>query len=156
MTNLTETYQQDEIRFYRCNEPYGFLSNFWKCEFFLNGKLWISTEHYYQAFKTTNLDEREFVRIQKKPNDARTVGQKITLRADFDSVKDAIMLKCLIAKFTQNQNLLNMLLETTGKYLTEDSPVDYYWGIGKDGSGKNILGKQLMQVREFCGGFDKI
>jgi hypothetical protein len=25
---------------------------------------------------------------------------------------------------------------------------DYYWGIGVDGSGKNMLGKLLMEVRQ--------
>ncbi|GAB4239826.1 MAG: hypothetical protein Kow00121_66390 [Elainellaceae cyanobacterium] len=26
--------------------------------------------------------------------------------------------------------------------------IDYYWGCGKDGSGKNKLGQILMEVRE--------
>jgi predicted NAD-dependent protein-ADP-ribosyltransferase YbiA (DUF1768 family) len=30
----------------------------------------------------------------------------------------------------------------------ENSPIDYYWGCGKDGSGKNKLGQILMEVRE--------
>lgn len=31
--------------------------------------------------------------------------------------------------------------------LTEDAPMDRYWGAGKDGGGLNKLGKLLMQVR---------
>jgi predicted NAD-dependent protein-ADP-ribosyltransferase YbiA (DUF1768 family) len=30
----------------------------------------------------------------------------------------------------------------------ENSPIDYYWGCGADGSGKNNLGLILMEVRE--------
>jgi len=146
----------DTIDFYKVKDPYGFMSNFWKCNFVLNNQLWASTEHYYQAFKTLDLIERENVRTQNKPNDARIVGQTITLRPDFDQVKDAIMLKCLIAKFTQNQDLLNMLLDTGNKYLVENSPVDFYWGCGKDRTGKNMLGNQLMEVRQFCRKFECI
>ncbi len=32
--------------------------------------------------------------------------------------------------------------------IVENAPGDYYWGCGKDGSGKNKLGEVLMQVRE--------
>ena len=35
------------------------------------------------------------------------------------------------------------------KELIESSPYDYYWGCGGDGSGKNRLGKILMEVRTF-------
>ncbi len=34
------------------------------------------------------------------------------------------------------------------RYLTENSPYDYFWGIGNDGTGKNLLGKILMETRE--------
>jgi len=29
----------------------------------------------------------------------------------------------------------------------ENSPTDYYWGCGKDGTGRNELGKILMKIR---------
>lgn len=29
----------------------------------------------------------------------------------------------------------------------ENAPRDSYWGCGADGSGKNVLGKILMEVR---------
>ena len=31
--------------------------------------------------------------------------------------------------------------------IIEDSPTDYYWGCGKDKTGRNELGKILMKVR---------
>jgi hypothetical protein len=32
--------------------------------------------------------------------------------------------------------------------LDENAPGDYYWGCGKDGTGRNQLGLTLMQVRD--------
>jgi N-glycosidase YbiA len=40
------------------------------------------------------------------------------------------------------------LLATGDDLLVENAPGDYYWGCGKDGSGKNRLGTILMEVRE--------
>lgn len=51
-------------------------------------------------------------------------------------------------KVMQNQEVKDALLATGNKLLVEDSIDDYYWGQGKDGSGRNQLGKTLMDVRE--------
>lgn len=41
-----------------------------------------------------------------------------------------------------------MLLSTAPDQLVvESSPNDFYWGRGIDGTGSNLLGKLLMQVR---------
>jgi predicted NAD-dependent protein-ADP-ribosyltransferase YbiA (DUF1768 family) len=32
--------------------------------------------------------------------------------------------------------------------LIEDSPVDMIWGAGRDGTGKNLLGMMLSNIRE--------
>jgi len=32
--------------------------------------------------------------------------------------------------------------------LIEQTSTDYYWGCGTNGTGKNMLGKILMQVRD--------
>lgn len=54
------------------------------------------------------------------------------------------------AKFTQNKELRELLLSTGGAYLAEHSR-DKYWGDGLNDSGKNVLGKILMKVRESLG-----
>lgn len=41
-----------------------------------------------------------------------------------------------------------MLLATSDAEVVEDSKYDNYWGIGRDCTGSNTLGKILMQVRE--------
>ena len=39
------------------------------------------------------------------------------------------------------------LLATGDKELVENAPGDYYWGCGADGSGRNMLGRILMELR---------
>lgn len=50
-------------------------------------------------------------------------------------------------KFTNHEDIKEILLSTGEDELVEDSPIDYYWGIGADGTGKNMLGKLLMELR---------
>jgi len=39
-------------------------------------------------------------------------------------------------------------LETGDKPIVEENAGDSYWGNGPDGSGKNMLGKIIVEVRE--------
>jgi predicted NAD-dependent protein-ADP-ribosyltransferase YbiA (DUF1768 family) len=71
----------------------------------------------------------------------------ITLREDWETVKDNIMRDIVYQKFTQNTKLRILLINTCNKILIENSPTDYYWGIGKNGTGKNMLGTILMEIR---------
>ena len=81
--------------------------------------------------------------------------RKRPLRADWDKpspdfpglVKDEIMYEALYASFTQYEEDYVLLLGTGDEELVEASPIDYYWGAGKDGSGKNMLGKLLVMLR---------
>jgi ribA/ribD-fused uncharacterized protein len=45
-----------------------------------------------------------------------------------------------------------LLLATGAEDLAEAAPTDYYWGIGRDGSGQNRLGLLLMRLRAELGG----
>jgi len=57
------------------------------------------------------------------------------------------MRRALRAKFTQHPDLRTLLLGTGDEEIVENAPGDYYWGCGKDGSGKNRLGALLMELR---------
>lgn len=61
--------------------------------------------------------------------------------------KDFIMLKGLYEKF-KDPSLNKVLMSTGNKVLVEHTNRDSYWGDGGDGSGKNMLGKLLMSVRQ--------
>src|SRR5438309_1142191 len=58
------------------------------------------------------------------------------------------MKDALIAKFTQHQEIREILLSTGDSILIEHTFKDSYWGDGGDGHGKNKLGILLMEVRE--------
>lgn len=74
--------------------------------------------------------------------------RKKKLRRDWESVKVSIMRKAVQAKFTQHDNIREVLLSTVDAKIVEHTENDNYWGDGGDGSGKNMLGKILMEVRE--------
>ena len=70
------------------------------------------------------------------------------LRRDWERVKDDVMRAAVRCKFETHADLREQLLATGDEELVEDSPNDYYWGRGRNGTGKNVLGRILMEVRE--------
>ena len=74
--------------------------------------------------------------------------RKVKVREDWEQVKDSIMEKAVLKKFSTHADIKEILLATGDEEIVENSPIDYYWGCGADGSGKNRLGQILMQVRE--------
>jgi hypothetical protein len=94
------------------------------------------------------------------PAECKRLGRMV---ANFDPeiwsrIARSIVFRGNIAKFTQNEFLLEELLATQGTTLVEASPVDKIWGIGLDEDdsraqarstwlGKNWLGETLTEVR---------
>ncbi|MFD0590119.1 NADAR family protein [Paenibacillus sp. GCM10027627] len=138
------------IRFYKVNEKFGCFSNFSKHGFQLDGKYWPTSEHYFQAQKFVGTVYEEQVRLAKTPKDAANSGRdrKKPLRPDWEQVKDEIMKKAVLQKFQIHSDIRETLLSTAGEELIEQTTNDYYWGCGTNGTGKNMLGKILMEVRE--------
>jgi hypothetical protein len=136
------------IKFYKTKDPYGFMGNFFKARFFIYGRWWNFVEAPYQAEKTSVQSERDEIWRAVKANESRLLGQKVTMRPDWDEYKRFVMKECCMAKFLQHPDLRKQLIDTGDEELMEDSPVDWYWGCGADGTGKNVLGKVLMEIRE--------
>lgn len=139
-----------KILFYRVNEAYGEFSNFAPYPITLKGKQWPTTEHYFQAQKFAGTEHEQEIRKLASPMIAARKGRsrELPLRRDWESVKDDIMREALLAKFTQHPELQKLLLETGDAVLVEHTRNDRYWGDGGDGSGKNMLGLLLMELRE--------
>ena len=141
-----------KILFYRANEvPYGPFSNFdTKHPITINNKTWPSTEHFFQAMKFEGTSHEEDVRNAGSPAESAKMGRDRSrpLRKDWESVKDDIMLTAILAKFTQYTDMRDLLLSTSDADLVEHTSNDHYWADGGDGTGKNMLGKILMDVRE--------
>ncbi len=133
-------------------KPYGCFSNFSRHGFDLDGAWWATSEHYFQAQKFINTDAEWAEKIcgAKTPKEAAKMGRDRShpLRSDWEDVKDSIMEKAVLKKFSTHDALGEILINTGDELIVENAPGDYYWGCGKDGSGKNKLGEILMKVRE--------
>ena len=140
----------DEIKFFKIKEPYGFMSNFSPHSFEVDGKKWKTSEHYYQAQKFHEPELQEQVRVSPGPRAAGRIGrdENNPLRSDWDEYRITAMHKALLAKFIQNPDIAKELIDTGHTILFEHSDAEKYWADGLDGSGKNMLGKLLMIVRE--------
>lgn len=57
------------------------------------------------------------------------------------------MRKAVRAKFQQYGELSELLLSTGEENIVEHTTNDSDWGDGGDGSGRNMLGRILMEVR---------
>jgi N-glycosidase YbiA len=146
---MKETDMPDVINFYSVGDEYGIFSNFAPYPIRLGGKIWPTSEHYFQAQKFEDEGRREAVRKAKSPLLAARMGRdrKSKLRRDWESVKVMVMTEAVRAKFTQHDDLRATLLATGDAIIIEHTENDDYWGDGGDGSGKNILGKILMRIR---------
>ena|SRR5581483_8752056 len=128
-------------------KEYRFLSNFHLAEVELDGLKYRSTEHAYQAAKTNDPEERRKIREAVKPADAKKLGQKVTMRPDWEEVKFSVM-KDLVRQKFNHKDLKEKLLATGDAYLEETNYwQDFCWGVC-NGKGTNWLGKILMEIRE--------
>jgi ribA/ribD-fused uncharacterized protein len=146
-----EEKEPEVIQFNSKSATFNELSNFHPVKITIDDKEYPSVEHYFQAMKfTLNPDFQEKIVAAKTAAMAKALGgtKVIPIRADWDTVRDDIMRAGLRAKFTQHEDLKQLLISTGDKILQEASPTDVYWGIGKSGKGQNRLGVLLMELRD--------
>lgn len=138
------------ILFYKVNDNYGCFSNFSKHTFELESKKWATSEIYFQAKKFEGTEYEEKIRNMTNSLEAAKFGRnrELPLRKDWEEIKDEVMRKAVLAKFSQNPDIKEILLQTGDEEIVEATTDDYYWGCGSKGTGKNMLGKILMEVRE--------
>ncbi|MEZ4222554.1 MAG: NADAR family protein [Polyangiaceae bacterium] len=140
---------RERILFYSVGDPFGEFSNFAAFPIKLGGKRWPTSEHYFQAQKFAAPQDREQVRAARTPSLAAREGRdrKKRLRRDWESAKVSVMREAVEAKFRQHPQLGELLLSTGDAELVEHTESDSFWGDGGDGSGRNMLGRILMDVR---------
>ena len=131
---------------------YAFLSNFYFSPMIIDNVVYTTNEHFFQAMKSLNPKERQAIVLAPTPGKAKRLGRKVSLRKDWEDIKEEVMLTGLRHKFS-NPELRKKLLATGNEELIEGTTWhDNYWGIcdcdACGGQGKNRLGKLLMQVRE--------
>ena len=140
----------DPIQFNRAGDDYGWLSNSAPYPITLDGFMWHTAEHYFQAQKFYDEAVKRTIRKTRLANDVLKIASnpKLRVRRDWDEVKIESMFTAVRAKFTQIPDLNMLLLGTGDAELIAHTADDSYWGDGGDGSGKNNLGAILMDVRD--------
>lgn len=126
-----------------------FLSNFYPSVIMIDGWRYPTLEHAFQAAKTNDLDEKKAILEAETPGKAKKLGQTVTTRSEWESVKIGTMRDLLRKKFIEDP-LRSRLIETGDEELFEGNKwKDRFWGVDLDnGQGENWLGKLLMGVRD--------
>ncbi len=138
-----------DVCFYHSDQPYGVFSNFSAHAVFLHGRIWPTTEHYYQSQKFHGSEREELVRCARTPTLAKRLATRWRdeRRSDWSAVRVGVMREALAAKFDQHPDLRELLVRTRSRRLREHTELDSFWGDGGDDSGENMLGRLLMDVR---------
>ena len=159
--NVTSKETDDCIGFFGALNP---LSNFYPAKFTIGNETYISTEQYIQAQKAEYFkDKQTYDKIMCAINslDCKnfTRGIKNFNRRMWETVAKDICRPEIQAKFMQNPDLLQILVEKTTSKKIVESANDQLWGMGvplaREGClnkemwiTPGILGELLMEIRE--------
>jgi ribA/ribD-fused uncharacterized protein len=138
----------------RFQGEYRWLSNFGEGGVWLDGIYYSYAEHAYQASKSVDPSVRVSVAALNSPGEAKRAGRQLEARPDWEAVKKRVMLLVVLAKFIQNPELQQKLIETGGHALVEGNTWhDNYWGNCvcdrcSEVPGANWLGRILEHVRD--------
>jgi len=142
----------------------GVFSNWHPCIFIYCEERFNNSEQAFMWEKANFFGDEEIgtqILKESNPKYAKALGRKVN---GFNVEQWMIngftfMVAVNYAKFMQNQDLKEKLLDTGDKILVEASPHDKIWGIGMSENnpncldeskwqGMNLLGKALMEVRK--------
>jgi len=130
-----------------------FLSNMYEATVLIDGVVYPSSEHYYQSQKFLEDEHKNMILKGTTPKESKKIARKIleenpnAIRDDFDDIKIDIMKKVVFAKFEQNLDLQEKLLNIEGEIVERNDWDDRFWGVS-DGVGENNLGIILMNIRQ--------
>lgn len=131
-------------------DPDDVFSSVFPRPFELDGYLWRSAEHYYQAMKYPS--RPRFNDILNAPDGltARRLGEGRLKRkrSDWRAIRQTIMSRALYTQARTHDDFAQALLESAELPIVNQQQYDYYWGTGRDLRGDNHYGKVLMRVRD--------
>ena len=151
------------IYFRNPDEINGYLSNWFPSNFMINNCVFTSIEQYMmykkaECFKDANIASK--IMNTNDVSQIKKLGRQVDGYNDtiWNGMRQLVVYDGLFAKFTQNKEMKNMLLQTEGSVLAECAVKDQIWGIGlsmknpyrldmSKWKGKNLLGFALMMVR---------
>ena len=154
----------DIICFHNADEENGYLSNWYPSQFTYAGIKFSSMEQYmmYQKaecfgdMQTADeiLGTDDVAEIKRLGRQVREYDENV-----WNGIRQIIVYEGLKAKFSQNEELRNLLKKTGDAILAECAVKDRIWGIGlsmtdlsrfdkNKWKGQNLLGYSLMMVRD--------
>ena len=142
----------------------GFMSQWFSCDFEIDGVTYNCTEQYMMAEKARFFEDAVYEKLIMEahhPWDQKQFGKNVRGfdKEKWEAVARDIVYRGNYAKFKQNPGLEYELLDTKDECLVEASPTDRIWGVGldqyddavldpKNWQGTNWLGEVIMKVRE--------
>jgi len=111
--------------------------------------LYATAEHAYHCQRYTDPTIRKEIETARSPQKAWEASQKHKSQQlpDFNDRKVAVMEDIFRAKLAQHEDVKEALKNSGDEVIVKNYP-DPFWGIGKDGDGKNEMGKIWMKLRE--------
>lgn len=151
------------ICFHNPDEENGYLSNWYLSDFVLDGITFSSMEQYMMYQKASVFGDdatAKAILMTKDAAEIKALGRKVPNYDDtvWNGLRQIIVYRGLIEKFSQNRELAEMLCSTGEAMLAECAVKDRIWGIGlsmhdaercdiQKWKGENLLGFALMEVR---------
>lgn len=152
------------ISFHNPDEEYGFLSNWYLSKFEVSGVVYSSMEQYMMYQKAIYFHDEIVAEQILETEDVSEIKQFGRMVSGYDDttwngIRQIIVYEGLKAKFSQNEELRNLLKKTGDAILAECAVKDRIWGIGlsmtdlsrfdkNKWKGQNLLGYSLMMVRD--------
>jgi len=152
------------VCFHNPNEENGYLSNWYLTNFSVDDISYSSVEQYMMYRKAVCFHDKKIAEQILQTNNVaqiKELGRSVSGYDDnyWNGIRQIVVYNGLLSKFSQNEELKELLLSTKSALLAECAVKDKIWGIGlsmKDADrldktkwrGQNLLGYTLMMVRE--------
>jgi ribA/ribD-fused uncharacterized protein len=142
----------------------GIYSQWYQSPMTIDGITYVTAEQYMMHQKALLFGDTEIaeeVMVTKHPADQKKLGRRIKNfdKNEWDKVNLQIVYKGNYAKYTQNEELKQLLVNTGDRLIVESSPEDRIWGIGLHENdpnvdnpltwkGQNLLGWAITLVKQ--------
>lgn len=152
------------ICFHNPEEENGVFSNWYLSDFEVDGVKYTSLEQYMMHQKAVRFHDDEIAKEIMGTTDVAEIkglGRKVHNYDGtyWNGVRQVVVYNGLLAKFSQNEELKKILLDTGDELMAECSATDRIWGNGismyderrfdvSEWNGQNLMGYNLMLVRE--------
>lgn len=155
------------------DNEYKVFSNYSSYPVNIDDEEWPTSEHYYHSkfsSEDTNDDDtswyKNIIKNCSTANKSKQLGNQKSGRYGETTIintkndiidesksrciifKNRIMYRVIKEKINQHPKIKDILLNTENSVIREASPYDFYWGMGKNNTGKNMLGNIFMKIRD--------